>query len=304
MSSLILLMFASPCEAHDIAIGTDAALPIRLADPLTEKNRSIFGDGWVTAFLHTKDESLIQLFQDERLTNTGGVVFERFDRSNISPSGDYAVLPLVRQGILDMPGENSKVQGREYCPVVELHTGCVISMPTGEVCGGKWSAMHDRWFDGSVDKTPEMLNRTTIGAQHLWIKFSDQIVTIKMHDLMFENLGVENILICDPVTDKNKSYYVDIARQLNNEFYTGEAKYIEGKLGVSGVRSLKWRVQIERAPLYGDRSEQSKSKMYLVKNDVVHEIQSTPDGWMKIKYVSRNGVALIKWMKAADLENL
>src|ERR1700744_1567769 len=143
MSSLTLLMFTSPCDAHDIAIGTDAVLPIRLIGPLTGKNKLIFGDGWVDAFVYTKNEQSIQLFQDEQLTDMGGVVFEGFDQGDISPSGDYAVLPLVRQGILDMPGENSRVQGREYCPVVELHTGCVISMPTGEVCGGKWSTTHD-----------------------------------------------------------------------------------------------------------------------------------------------------------------
>lgn len=226
----ILLSYALPCWASEAAVVDNGNLPIQLSEPLVGSNKLRFGDGWAKAYVHTLNGEYVQLFPQETLTSTGGIVFEDFDHGDISFSGNYVVVPLVRQGTLNFPGGKSQVEGREYCPVVDTRNGCVISMQTGEICGGQWSPNRDAWIDENIDRTPEMLTNRTMTATILWEKFSHLRENAKIRDLVKENLSIFNTLICDPVNDKNKKFYVLIASQLNREGDLESAKLIDRKL--------------------------------------------------------------------------
>ena len=74
-------------SAYGVTAGIKADLPIHLIEPLAASRKSLFGNGWAAAFVHTKSNQLIQLFQDEKFINTGEGVFEGFDRDDVSPTG-------------------------------------------------------------------------------------------------------------------------------------------------------------------------------------------------------------------------
>ncbi|WP_146010018.1 hypothetical protein [Burkholderia sp. WAC0059] len=60
---------------------------IELDAPLTAELQSRFGDGWSRAFYIDKKGARLQLFQDEQLTNYGGVVFEGLGQRKYLPLG-------------------------------------------------------------------------------------------------------------------------------------------------------------------------------------------------------------------------
>lgn len=200
------IIFASSCllfsVAPDIALGSQTALPggqsIELSDPLTGDMKSQFGNGWSRAFFVAKDGHRLRLFPDEELTRNGGIVFENFDQRGVSPSGRYVVLPLVRQGILEIAGRKPHIEGREYCPTIETTTGCILSMPTGEICGGEWSPKEDKWLVGNIDRTNEMTEKTIPSADDLWRNFSNSTVRLNLRDVIISSMGVSNMVACDP----------------------------------------------------------------------------------------------------------
>jgi hypothetical protein len=86
----------------DAAYGSQALLPggqsIELEGPLSGEMKDRFGDGWVKATFIRKDGQRLQLLSEDQLTKDGGVVFEVVDQRNVSVTGHFVVLPVVRQG--------------------------------------------------------------------------------------------------------------------------------------------------------------------------------------------------------------
>ncbi|WP_439892618.1 hypothetical protein ACS7SF_09030 [Ralstonia sp. 25C] len=290
--------------APDIALGSQTTLPggqsIELNDPLNGDIKSRFGNGWSSAFFVARDGHRLRLFSDEKLTKNGGIVFEDFDQRGVSASGRYVVLPLVRQGTLEIAGKKPHIEGREYCPTIETTTGCILSMPTGEICGGEWSPKGDKWLVGNVDRTNEMTEKTTPSADELWRNFSNSTVRLNLRDVIISNMGVSNLVACDPPKDTNRHSYLAIARQLEDEKMVSEAAYIKSKFSVHaeepGVIDTRLRVNKNRAWLYDSPNPKTKTKMYLIKGDFVTVVNRSQTGWLEVDYLKSNGQVVRKWI--------
>jgi hypothetical protein len=302
--SVFLLSHSIETRAADPSIMEESHLPIQLSEPLTGESKLQFGDGWAKAYVFTSRGDSFRLFPDEQLTHNGGIVFEGFDRSDVSPSGHFAVVQLVRQGTLDVPGEKSRIEGREYCPIVDTRTGCIVSLQTGEICGGQWATSHDSWIEGNVDRTPDLLKKTTMSAASIWHLFSHRTVDIKMHDLLMQNLGISNVIACDPLSSQNAKFYQSIASQLHADHRLIEENYIERSLRNINNGDKKFLVRPKKSPLYDFPSVAGKTGMYLIQGDVVSEIEHGSSGWIRIKYIEKSGKILLKWMRASDLDAL
>ena len=305
----LAIIFASLClffsSAPDTALGSQAVLPggqsIELNDPLTGDMKSRFGNGWSSAFFVAKNGNRFRLFSDEKLTKNGGIVFESFDQRGVSASGHYVVLPLVRQGTLEIAGEKTRIEGREYCPTIETTTGCILSMPTGEICGGEWSPKVDKWLVGNTDRTNEMTEKTTLSANELWRDFSNSTVRLNLRNIIISNMGISNVVACDPPNDTNRQSYLAIARQLEDEKMVSEAAYIKSKFSThieeSGPGSIRLKVNQNRAWLYDAPSQKARTKMYLIRGDLVTVVDRSKAGWFEVNYFKSNGQVVRKWIK-------
>ncbi|WP_322030883.1 hypothetical protein [Paraburkholderia sp. J76] len=290
----------------EMTYGMQVSLPggqsIELDVPLTGEMKNRFGEGWSKASFIGKDRQRLQLFSEENLTEHGGIVFEDLDQRNISVSGNFFVLQVVRQGTLENAGEKPRVEGREYCPVVEATTGCIVTMQTGEICGGGWSSKGDRWIDASVDRTSEMTERTTSGADELWKEFLNSSVHLKLRDVITSNMGISNVMACDPLGDANRKSYLAIAGQLKIEKANSQAAYIESKLTESAVKSTQLNgerlgVSVDRAWLYDRPNVDAKTRMYLVRGDIVTVVESNNSGFTHVEYSEKSGHVLRKWIR-------
>jgi hypothetical protein len=296
----------------EAAYGSQASLPggrsIELEGPLTGEMKDRFGDGWAKATFIRKGGQRLHLLSEEQLTKDGGVLFEGVDQRNVSATGHFVVLPVVRQGTLESAGEKPRIEGREYCPVIETTTGCIVTMQTGEICGGEWSSKGDRWMDATVDRTAEMTEKTTSDANALWKEFSNSSVRLKLHDVIVSNMGISNVMACDPVSDGNRKSYLAIAEQLKIEKATSPAAYIESKLALpagkppqlSGARA---RVSVDRAWLYDFQNPDAKTKMYIVRDDVVTVVDANKSGWTQVDYSEANGRVLRKWIRTDSVKS-
>lgn len=278
---------------------------IELDNPLTGELQSRFGDGWARAAYIDKTGARFQLFQDEQLTKVGGVIFEALDRSNVSPTGRYLVMYVVRQGLLDVAGEKSRIEGREYCPVMETATGCIVTMQTGEVCGGGWASKQDAWLDLNEDRTAEMTKRSTLDANSVWHEFSRARVKLQLRDVIASNLGVANVMACDPPKLDNQKSYLALAEQLRRENAGSEASIVELKVAVasrvSTVSGQTFTVCTEKAWLYDSPSPDSKTKMYVVRGDQVASLNVIQGEWVEIDFKRANGHILHKWIRKSSI---
>lgn len=294
------------------AYGTRTSLPggqaIELDGRLTGEAKNRFGEGWDKATFIGKNGQRLQLFSEERLTKNGGIVFEDFDQRNVSATGRFVVLPLVRQGTLESAGERPRVEGREYCPVIETATGCIVTMQTGAICGGEWNSKGDRWMESSTDRTSEMTRKTTSGANKLWSEFANSSVRLKLGDVILSNMGISNVMACDPPSGVNRKSYLAIAEQLKIEKASSQAQFVESKLAVTIVRSGKLEgarliVSADRARLYDSPNTKAKTRMYLVRGDVVTVVDANTLGWAQVDYHEKNGHVLRRWIQTDYVES-
>ncbi|NMM01999.1 hypothetical protein HHL24_29215 [Paraburkholderia sp. RP-4-7] len=302
-SYLVTLATSQPVFATQVTLPSGES--IELDAPLTGELQSRFGDGWARAFYIEKNGARLQLFQEEQLTRVGGIVFEAIEQKNVSPTGHYIVVPVIRQGLLDVAGEKSRIEGREYCPVIEAATGCIITMQTGEICGGGWASKRDIWLDSSDDRSSEMTTKTTAGANSMWHEFSRASVKLKLRDVIARNLGVSNVMACDPPNLENRKSYLALAKQLRQENARSEASLVESKVALlsatGAVSGQMFRIRVEKAWLYESPSSNSKTKMYIVRGDQVTAVDVLGDEWVKIDFQQASGHMLRKWIRASDI---
>ncbi|SAL51182.1 hypothetical protein AWB74_02359 [Caballeronia arvi] len=259
-----------------------------------------FGDGWASASLKTSTGKRIPLFPEEQLNQMGGMLFEDFYSTQVSPSGNYVILSVVRQGTLETKGEAPRVEGREYCPVIKTATGCIVSMPTGEVCGGAWASHGDNWLIGETDRTAEMLKRTTASAESLWNDFSRSDKRVGIREFISQDFGISNLLACDSPSPRNGDNYLSIVRQLRKEGAVDDALYIETRLPLSKNAS-SMRVSVSKAWLYDTPDLGARTKAYLVLGDVVSLQDEKQSGWVLIEYHRSGGRPIVKWILESDL---
>jgi hypothetical protein len=185
-----------------------------------------FGPGYAKATFKIRNGKEIDILPMERLTNSGGVLFSGPNDVAISPTGRFAVLLIDRIGKLTNPNDRDSepTQSRQYCPVLNTKTGCVVSNLTGEICGGEWDSNRDLWRVGKRDSvesdTNAMLNEPLPSAKGMLNTFQqakDMKIKTRLSEIVLENLGIQNVIACDPPNQDNDAAYHLIASQLLTE---------------------------------------------------------------------------------------
>jgi hypothetical protein len=87
--------------------------------PLKNVEAKTFGSGWKRAVFVDASGHRIRLFPMEFFAAMNGLIFAEGYTPRISPSGKYAVLDVLRAGVVD-PGPSGapKDSSRQYCPVL------------------------------------------------------------------------------------------------------------------------------------------------------------------------------------------
>ncbi len=198
-----------------------------------------FDSGWGEAIFTTKNGERIDLFSTEKLTHAGGVIFSGAHDVVVSPSGKFAFVPIIRVGRLWLGRSNYKIVSRQYCPVIDSRSGCIVSNQTGSICGGRWGKGEDVWLVGDdsdvVGDTGAMLRRTSAKVKEIWEKFlsaKEKNKSAKLSEIIADDFGVQNILACEPLDQENSDAYRYISNQLGIEGDMKSSKYINSKLNI------------------------------------------------------------------------
>lgn len=312
---LILVSLATSAQAEDVRLTLKGNVAIEFSDPIHGKEEKVFGPGWKTVTFLGADGRRTDLIPMEKLTSLGGVIFAGPDYTSVSPTGKYVVLSIVRAGVVDDPDAQShigNVATRQYCPVLVARTGCLISIQTGGICGGQWDKQEDLWRGVSDDiraDTAVMLQPEFPSVNELWNEFLKSTASKKWrHELktaLVDNLGVTNLMACEPPTLTNRNAYASIARQLIKEGDLADAVYIQGRLGSAADTSAPPQdltIVVDRAYLYDLPDIKAHTKMYLVKGDTVRLLDKAGAEWIRIKYVEKNGAVIDKWIQVASIK--
>ncbi|HGL4258821.1 hypothetical protein [Burkholderia dolosa] len=278
--------------------------------PLSVKEQKIFGSGWKIATYTSAEGDKFDLFPLESFTSTGGVIFGDAIPPRISPTGKYAVIDVRRAGVVD-PGPSGKpeVQTRQYCPVLETKTGCVVSSQSGELCEGQWGRQGDRWVVSGLtdDASDQMLKHQFSSANELWNGFANSTgkpFHLSIQETVSSNLGVYNLVACDRPSVNNVTAYRNIAMELKKSGDNESAEYIAMKLeSVTGqVEHVKsHEISVQRAFLFDKPSRECQTKMYLIKGDNVKIINKKDGGWLRIEYTQKSGRSIQRWIRSESI---
>lgn len=280
--------------------------------PLKNKDQANFGHGWKRAVYLSPSGKSIDLLPMESFTSEEGIVYENDFSPQISPTGRYVALDVLRALMVSSaPGDKPTAESRQYCPVLDTQTGCIVSMQTGELCGGEWSKGRDSWVVGGEDQEDvdgAMLNYDLDSANVLWqgyLAASKSSGRYSIKSALKGNLGTENMMACEPPSSVNRDAYVQIARQLRREGDQDDAKYIESNLAQAAQDKTPVptsKIVVDKAPLYDQPNETFKTRMYLVKGDEVMLLDTNKSNWILVKYVQKNGDSILKWVKADSVK--
>jgi hypothetical protein len=262
---------------------------------------------WERAVFAFPDGTMFGLLPRIGQLNTGGTEIEPPKSADISPSGQYVVIALAETGtVWQGQGKPETVLSREYCPVVEIRTGCITSDQTGEICGQGWTAGQPAQW-GTDAQTSTMLKRDRPSASNLlgYIEAGNPADGVLRNDA-----GADNVLRCDPLSSSNRASYRKIAAALRAKNATGDALLIEAALSKGLDDSLATReskdaerrsaiVSVAKATLFTVPGEASRA--YLVRNDAVTVLNQSSDGWAYVDYVSPFGKHLLRWIKADQI---
>ncbi|MDX4069896.1 hypothetical protein [Aliarcobacter skirrowii] len=104
----------------------------------------------------------------------------------------------------------------------------------------------------------------------------------------FQVMGIESI--------KNKQYLL--------VYFLDEAlksSYFSDSFLVFEYKNYDYIIESEKQPLYKEPNENSKTNMYLIKNDVV-EILEEKEDWIYILYITKNNKEIKAWIPKNSLE--
>lgn len=262
---------------------------------------------WKVLIYTKADGEEIQLFPDEEYS-FGGVIYEN-PVPRLSPNGNYAMLGISRTGFVgDGSLDGWKGVNRGYCPILDTRTGCIVSNQYGEICGGDWEEHQDRWIDSGGDKdgtTWAMLHYEIDDANHLWKEYTEvknQPKHYLLKEVLIDNLGISNIMACDPPNPDNIAAYKNIAAELSKDGKIKDAQYIIKKLrGIKSSTAEIRQVLPEKAFLSDRPDSTSQTQMYLIQGDRVKILYTVGEEWTKIKYQRKNGPAIRKWIRTESL---
>lgn len=307
---LCLTFIATTSVAKENRIDFSNRSALMFSAPLKGKSQEEFGSGWTKATYRGVTGEQVDLFPMEAFT-VGGVIFQDSYAPQISPSGRYAVLDILRAGIVD-PGPKGKPEPetRQYCPVLDVGTGCIVSVQSGDLCGGSWDQRKDLWvvpgYDG--DSSKAMLDYQFQNVNIVWHEYlaaNAKSFRYTLNNALVSNLGITNLMACQPPAADNLDAYAAMARQLIKDGNFSDARYIDKKLGVKGNSSAQSQgltISVDKARLYDGPSLSTQTRTYLVKGDRVRVLDKSGADWVKIEYRQSNGPFIEKWIQAVSLE--
>ncbi|WP_431823256.1 hypothetical protein [Burkholderia sp. F1] len=232
--TLFMNSLACLASTDRVVLSDGAALVFSV--PLTSNEQKKFGPGWKKATYISSQGERFGLFSMETLTTAGGAIFGDSYPPQLSPTGKYAVIDVLRVGVVD-PGPSGKpeVQTRQYCPVMETRTGCILSNQTGELCGGEWDRRSDRWTVRGLDEDANapMLRYQFDDANTLWKEYvsaGDKPFRISIREAVSSSLGVVNLMACDPPRARNITTYKYISDELKKSGDVDGSEYITNKI--------------------------------------------------------------------------
>jgi hypothetical protein len=126
---------------------------------------------------------------------------------------------------------SSAVESKEYmCAFVRMADGCIVRVDTGGICGGKWDRSN-RWvgIDGSGI---EDLDASQITASNVFADYSSSVKDASVNSFpkilkyLPQGAAFDNLLACDPVTQKNKIYYKELLKLLRSDGDSTNAKKV------------------------------------------------------------------------------
>ncbi|WP_144410034.1 hypothetical protein [Cupriavidus basilensis] len=234
----LLVVFLTCNFSYGESLKFNGNSSIAYIDSIPKSEEGEFGVGWKRAVFVGVDGSRIDLFPMEKLSPNGGVLFSDPADALISPSGRFAVFYIVRAGRLSNAGAEGgeTITSRQYCPVIDTKSGCIVSNLSGGICGGRWDAKEDLWRVGErsdvLDDTKAMAGGALQSVKEIWESFLEiraRNKGFKLSEIIVSKLGVPNILACEPPSPGNESEYNSISSQLRSEGDLASVEYIKSK---------------------------------------------------------------------------
>lgn len=275
---------------------------LTFSKPVLESEVNIYGRGWKSAVYSDGRKASYLLFALDPLTLAGGVVYDT-SRIRISRTGRYVVLDMLRIGTVDSgPNEKPFVDSKEYCPVMDTTSGCVLSNNSGAMCSGQWDVTQDKWLDstGKSDLTGAMLNYQFAPSNLLWTSYlaaKNKPYRYPLKDAVRDNLGAQNMLMCERIDQTNTETYNEIADELEAEDANAEATILRKALKFLHESAT---IAVPKAFLFDAPDVVSQTKAYLVKGDLVEILDRSRGDWVLIEYSGKR-VTVRKWIYAVAL---
>jgi hypothetical protein len=307
-STLLFSLIAAAATAAHAQTGTESTIDfsnharVIFSAPVSPQLAKKFGPGWTRLTYQSANGQRIQIMSDEALTSSGGVVFSPTDRSAISPDGQYLALDLTRNGTASTADGNSDVESREFCPVLDTRTGCVVRNDTGAICGGSWDSKGAVWHGtldsaGPVAESIDKIKKPS--AQDVWTQYANSPVK-NMPTYLQSALGLDNLKACDPPNAANQHYYAQIEAALGQAGgSTPSGKTTQQTPPADGGQPAT--VKSERAQLFARPSVGSIHRGYLIRGDHVAIIGTENGGWLQIRYERAGKPPIEAWLQSADI---
>lgn len=156
-----------------------------------------------------------------------------FDSDQLSPDKSYSVVNFSESGVLDSGGRGDNYS-LYLCAFVRMSDGCVAAVESGEQCGGGWISPN-RWVSPLGDANGVLFNEPpsveeTYKNYLSGRKDRSQVSNPKVMDYLLEGTSFQNLLVCDPPNERNKSAYNSLLIKLRHDGDEENAKAVEGAL--------------------------------------------------------------------------
>ncbi|KJY93844.1 hypothetical protein TW84_02035 [Vibrio neptunius] len=124
------------------------------------------------------------------------------DSISMSPDSKHIIIQktLISSYVDESGKESEEIKG--YCDIVRVDSGCVIGTYSGEVCGANWST------DSKL--------LTSYGEINI-PNHSEQLPPkLMVSDIDYQDIDftIESYMACYPITDENKSFYMEISNKI------------------------------------------------------------------------------------------
>ena len=275
---------------------------ITLESPIPQELSNKFGQGWWKADLTKKTGEKISLYP-LRKTKTGpGIIWNKPIPNMTSQDGAYTILDVVYFDSLfkDPKSGIPTLTDRNYCFFIELKTGCIVTIETGAACAGKW--INNNIWSG-LDYAIDISKARRPKIESLLANFHDKNKKSNTTQQMGIYFNMKNQLTCDKITLKNIGKYSSLLKHLENTPHEKQILASELANFKKILPQNHYSISTNKSYLFDLPNEISISSNYLIKGDKIQIIDNSQleNGWCKIRYTTKSGKVIEKWIKSSDI---